>query len=177
MIGRDHGYPTERVDDRQQPSQSQVHRFHGNDGGGVVTGVTDHIAIGVIDPRGSECSGLELLDHLIGDLGRLHPGPLLEGHNIRGNLDVGFQLIAELAAAVAVPEVGHMAVFLGLGDGQLSDTFGGEVLAHGVLDGRWCHQKPLGNQQITVILEHPRVGDPGMTPAVENVEIVLLEGP
>ena len=52
---------------------------------------------------------------------------------------------------------------------------GGEILAHGVGDGRRRDQEALGNLQVAVVLQHAGVGHVGTRTAVEVVEVVILE--
>ena len=66
--------------------------------------------------------------HVVCDLHRLHSGCLLKGNYIRGDFLVGFQVFVHLAGPVAVPEIGHVAVFLGFGQGVLPDAMSAEDL-------------------------------------------------
>ena len=79
-------------------------------------------------------TGLDHFDQLVGDLRTLHPGSLLKGNHVGGNLHVGFQRIVKLAGAVAVPEIGHVAVLLRFGNSCLGNAAICQILTHGIGD-------------------------------------------
>ncbi len=69
-----------------------------------------------------------------------------------------------------------MAVFLGLGHGELPDPGFREVLAHRPLDGGRGDEELLRGEGVAVVLHHARVLDLRPPLAVELGEIILLEG-
>ena len=130
----------------------------------------------VQQPAEVELAGSHVLHHLLGDLLGLHSGSLLEGDDIGGDLLVGFQLLADLAGPVAVPEIGDMAVLLRLGHGVLPDACLAENLGQSVLDDGGLQQVILREVQIGIVLQHTGKLDTGVIAAVELIEIVSVEG-
>ena len=94
--------------------------------------MTYHVTVGEVNTKILILTGLETLDELIGDLSTLHPGSLLEGYYIRGNLDIGLELLGELTGLVTVPEIGNVTVLLSLGDSKLANANGAKVLGHSI---------------------------------------------
>ena len=134
-------------------------------------GVADHVAVRVVDAREPVLAGAQLGDQPIGDLGGLHPRPLLERHAVRRDLDVRLGAVVEHAAAVAVPEVRDVAVLLGLADRELRDVRRGEDLAHRPLDLRRRHQVVRRDVEVAVVLHHAGVEHVGPAHAIELVEL------
>ena len=135
--------------------------------------MTHHVAVGEVDAVVGVLACLQSLNQLVGDLGALHPGSLLEGNHVGGNLHVGLQLVRELAGLVAVPEIGDVTVLLSLGDGVLLHTRIGEELTHGVGDLGRIDQVAVGNVQVAVVLQHTGVQHVGHADAVELVELAV----
>ena len=176
MVGGDHDYAVRLGDHRKQARQLEVQALHGGDHGLEVAGVADHVAVGVVDAQVAVLARLDGFDQGVGDLGALHPRALLEGHHVRRDLGVGLELVVELARLVAVPEVGDVAVLLGLGDGELGDAVLREVLAEGAADRRRHHQEAGRNLEVAVVLHHAGVGDLREADTVEDLEVGFGEG-
>ena len=68
------------------PAQLQVHGLHGADHSVEDTGVPHHVAVGEIEPYMLIFAALYGINHCIGNLGTLHPRPLLERNHIALNL-------------------------------------------------------------------------------------------
>ena len=135
-----------------------------------------HIAVGEIAAQELELAGCHILYHLLRDLLALHGRGLLEGDYIRGNLFIHFQVFVHLAAAVTVPEIGYMAIFLGFGNGIFGDAGLAQHFRQGVLNDRRLHQVILGNVQIAVVLQHTGKFDTGIIAAVEFIKILTVKG-
>ena len=133
--------------------------------------MTHHIAVGEVDSQARILAALQRVDQRIGDQRALHPGALLEGNDVGGDLHVGFQLVGELAGLVAVPEVGYVTVFLGFGDSVLCYARVRQILTHSIGDLRGIHQITGGNVQIAVVFQHAGIGYLGSAYAVELVEV------
>ncbi len=176
MVGGDDDRALGPLDGVHEPAELQIDRLDGEHRGLEVAGVADHVAVREVDAQVLDPSALDGREGGVGDLRRLHPGALLEGDVVAGDLDVVLERLVELARAVAVPEVGHVAVLLGLAAGELGHAVVGEVLAEGALDVRRVDQEVLGELQVAVVLHHARVEDVRSLPAVEGVEVVLVEG-
>ena len=71
------------------------------------------------------------------------------------HLDKSLQVFAEVAAAVAVPEEGHVAELLRLAARERRHAVGRQVLAAHVVDGRGRHQEHGWQLQVAVVLHHP----------------------
>ena len=96
--------------------------------------------------------------------------------SVGGDLHVGFEGFIHLAGAVAVPEIGDVAVLLGLGQGVLGNAGSAQHLGQGVLDNRGLHQIIFGDVQVAVILQHTGKLDTGVAGTVELVEVLPVEG-
>ena len=72
----------------------------------------------------------------------LHPGSLLKGHHIRGDLNVGFQNLIKLTAVIAIPEMGYMPELLRFIWPAESPVFA--RYSHGILNGWGFTRKRLG---------------------------------
>ena len=105
-----------------------------------MTGMSNHIAIGVVHSRMPIAPRLKLIDQPVGNLGGLHPRSFLEWPDIRGNFDVGLDVGIECATSIAVPEISDMAEFLGLTDRELWETSPRNVFTERSIDLGWHHQ-------------------------------------
>ena len=163
-----HGFP--------DASNLDVHALHGTYDSFEDAGMADHVSVGEVEFDEVPLAALDLGDDAVGDLGALHPGSLLEGDDVARNLDVVLKLLVELASPVAVEEVGHVAELLRLGDGELPDAAGAQVLRHRPVDRRGIDQVLAGDMEVTVVLHHAGVLYLGMPLAVELGEVLSLEG-
>ncbi len=162
---------------RNQTTQLQVQGLHGGDGRFEVARVPHHVSVGVVHAQVLVLAGFQGGQQGIGDLGGFHPGPLLEGHHVGRHFHVGLQTVGELAGAIAVPEVGHVAVLLGFGNGELAHAGTCQEFTQGAVDGRRLHQKARGDLQIAVVLHHAGEGDLGQCAAREPGELFFRQGP
>ena len=153
-----------------------VHALHGVNHRVKHTGVANHVAVGEVAAQELELFRRHVLHHLLGDLLGLHGRGLLEGDDVGGNFLVDFQILVHLAGTVAVPEIGHMAVLLGLGQGILVDSGGAQHLGQGMLDDGGLHQIMLGNLQVAVVLEHTGKLHAGVVAPVEVVKLLAVKG-
>ena len=153
-----------------------VHALHGVNHRVKHAGVANHVAVGEVAAQELELLGCHVLHHLFGDLLGLHGRRLLEGDHVGGDFLVDFQILVHLAGTVAVPEIGHMAVLLGLGQGVLMDSGGAQHLGQGVLDDGGLHQIMLGDLQVAVVLEHTGKLHAGVVAPVEVVKVLAVKG-
>ena len=153
-----------------------VHALHSVDNGIIHTCVAHHIAIGEVAAQELELVGRHVLHHLLGDLLGLHGRGLLKGDHIGGDLLVDLQILVHLTGTVAVPEVGHVAELLGLGQGVLMNTGGAEDLGQGVLDDRGLDQVVGGDFQVAIILQHTGKEDAGVVAPVKLVKVLPVKG-
>ena len=146
--------------------------------GGDVGGVPDHVAVGEVEPGESMPAGPQRRCHGIRDLRRLHPWTLFEGDPVGGDLDVGLGPLVELPAPVAVPEVGHVPVFLGLAAGELRIPFRatGTPPDRAIDGGRRDEENAWesGNRRRTA--SSPRSGPSGGSRGRRPGELIHLEG-
>ena len=175
MVGGQAEDAARLVDRRLEPAQLQVHSFHGTDDRVEHAGVAHHVAVREVQADVVVLAALDRLDNLVGDLRALHPGPLLEGHHVGGDLHVVLKLLVELALLVSVEEVGHVPVLLGLGDGQELHAGLGQVLAHRAVDARRVHQVLGGHVGVAVVLHHAGVLDRRNALAVKG-QVAALGG-
>src|SRR5690606_28302602 len=115
-------------------------------------------------------------DGCIGDLASLHPRPLFERHLVAGDLEVAFQLVVELAAAIAVPKIGDVTVLLRFAASESALFAMDQVFAHGLSYRGRAHQKVLRQLEIAVVLHHTAIEDLGAGSAIESLEMFILEG-
>ena len=115
------------------------------------------------------------LDQKIGDLHGLHRGRLLKRDDIGRNLGIVLKALINLAGAVAVPEVGYVAVFLRLGDGVFMNARLAQNLGERVLDNGRLDEIVLGDFEVAVILQHTREVNAGITRAVKVRELLAVE--
>ena len=173
VVGGDQRNAAQLIDDGQDAGKLQVQCLHGATGCQKRAGMTDHIAVGKVDAQVLICAALQSLDQLVGDLGALHPGTLLEGNDVGGNLNIGLQLLGELARLITVPEIGDVAVLLRLGDGELGDAVIGKILGHGVGDLGRVDQIAMGNMQVTVVLQHAGKQNGGNANAIKGIKATV----
>jgi hypothetical protein len=103
-------------------------------------------------------------------------GRCSKGRRSLGILHVVLVLLVEVAAAVAVPEVGHVTELLRLAARELRHAVARQVLAERAVDGRRVHQEPLRQLQVAVVLHHAGVAVLGQRPAREGAEVGSVEG-
>ena len=154
VISRDDDRAVHRLDDRNDPGEREIDRLDGDHGRVEASGVPDHIAVGVVDAGVPQPVSPQGGDGHIGDFGRLHPRALLEWDDVTRNLDILLVDLVEHAGAVAVPEVGHVAVLLGFAARELADLIAGEILAHRSVDRRRLHEKVSWQLEIAVVFHH-----------------------
>lgn len=172
VVGGDDGGPSELFDGLKEAAKGEVGGLDSDDGGFEVSGVTDHVAVGVID-AGKSDSGvvLEGLNGGVGDFGSFHPGALVERDAVGGDFDVFFEFFFEGVGAVSVPEIGDVPVFLGFADGELFDVGLREKFAHGARDFGGADEEFCGDAEIAVVLHHADKQDVGSSNSVEFIEI------
>ena len=122
------------VDYLEDSRKLKIKSLHGALGSEERARVTYHITVGEINAEVLIFTGLKALNELVGDLCALHPRSLLKGNDVRGDLDIGLELLGELTGLVSVPEIGYVSVLLSLGDGKLLNTDCAEILCHSVGD-------------------------------------------
>ena len=154
VVGGNNGNAVQRVHHRQDSAKLQIQRFHRATGRRKRTGMSNHIAVGEIDAQNFVFARLQTFNQLVGNLGALHPGALFKRNDVRGDFNVGFQLLVKLARFVSVPEIGHMPVFLRFGHSKHGNTGSGKIFAHGVGDFGRRDQIFFRNVQISVIFQH-----------------------
>ena len=99
-----------------------------------ISGVTDHVAVGEIDSSKIEGALLDFLKERFGDLVGRHFWGLVKWGLEARNLSVGFEFFGEVAAAIAIPEVGYVPVFLGFTAGPLANPCFAKHLTQGSAD-------------------------------------------
>ena len=158
-----------------QSCKTQVNGLNADDSSVHAAGVTYHVAVRVVAANEVVLAGPDSLDELVGDLSGLHPGSLVEAYVVGRDLAVGLELLAYLAAAVAVPEVCYVAVLLGLGDSVLVVASRYQHLGHGVGDLGRVNQEACRKLQVAVVLQHACVAYVGLRTSVEVVELYHVE--
>jgi hypothetical protein len=76
--------PPSSVTALRQPRELQVDGLDRDHRGVEVPGVPDHVAVGVVDAGDRDGAGAQRRASSVGDLGGLHPRPLLERHAVLG---------------------------------------------------------------------------------------------
>ena len=114
--------------------------------------VAHHVAIGVVAPDVAVFPALDRLDERVGDFGSLHPGALLEGHDIRGDLHILLELFVNVPGLVSIIEVCDMTELLGLRACKRSDPRRGEVFPAGAVDCGRADQVAFRDMEVAVIL-------------------------
>ena len=84
VVGGDESHAAQLVNDSEDASQLEIQCLHGATGSQQRAGMTHHVAVGEVDTVVGVLACLQRLDELIGDLGALHPGSLLEGDYVGG---------------------------------------------------------------------------------------------
>ena len=92
-----------------------IEGFHGNDYRIQVSCVAYHVAVWKIAAEEIVISAFHGGNQFLGNFLAFHSGLLVKGDEVGGNFFPGFQCFIKFCAAVAVPEVGHMTVFLSFG--------------------------------------------------------------
>ncbi len=103
------------VDRLSDSPDCQVDCLHSDSSRVDIGGMADHVAPGEICSEHVEASALDCSDRGVRGFGRLHPRPLIERHDVGGDLEIRLQFVVELARSVAVPEVRDVTELLGLG--------------------------------------------------------------
>ena len=118
--------------------------------------MTNHIAVGIIQPDKLIFSGGDLRCHAIGDLPLSSMGVARKesGRREFPRIPPGF---VKLSGAVAIKEIGHMPELLSFADRQLMDTGAAKQLAHRAVDRRRADQVGFWDMQVAVILHHSGV--------------------
>jgi hypothetical protein len=175
VIRGDEDLAPDRLGRRHHPPQAAVHHLDGLDGGLEVARVADHVGVGIVADDDVVPGAHDGLDQAIGDGRGAHLGRQVIGRDMRrGHQHAVFP--REHALLAAVEEEGHVGILLGLGDAQLGEAAGGDVLAEdmGQPLGR------IGHRAIEVGMV-PGQGDEGPErdagPAQEAIEAGLDEGP
>ena len=167
MVGGDHGdaaHLERRVHDL---ADALIHGLDGLDGGVVVAGVTDHVAVGKVEDDDVIRAGLNALDALFRDLVGAHLGLEVVGRDLgRGNEHTVLAGVGRFNAAVE--EERDMGVLLGLRDAQLRQAELAEVFAEAVMD-RDARERDEHVRHRGVVLGVADVGD-GEILALEAVE-------
>ena len=137
--------------------------------------MTNHIAVGEIATQELILGRRHSLQHLLCNFLRLHSRCLLKGNYIGRNLLISFQFFANLAGTVTVPEIGNMAVFLGLGHRILGNTGGAENLRKGIFNHRGLNQVVFGDVQVSVILQHTSKLNTCVIATVKLIKILAVK--
>ena len=76
VVGGDDGDAADGADFFEESAECEVDGFDGDDGGFEVAGVSDHVAVGVVDADEIVVVCVECFDDGVGDFGAFHPGAL-----------------------------------------------------------------------------------------------------
>ena len=76
VVGGDDGDTAEGADFFEESAERQVDGFDGDDGSVEVSGMSDHVAVGVVDADEVVAVSVERVDDGVGDFGAFHPGAL-----------------------------------------------------------------------------------------------------
>jgi hypothetical protein len=96
----------------QQSFQAQIHGLNGDSGCQEIAGMPNHVAVGKLTRAKRYLPVRNSAIILSVNLCRLHPWSLLKRDDVGWNFNISFQRVIEFSAAVSIPEVGYMAVFL-----------------------------------------------------------------
>ena len=133
--------------------------------------MTNHVTVGEINTNILIFTASEALNKLIGDLSTLHPRTLLEGNDVRWDLNVCLKLLGELTGLITVPEIGNMTVLLSLGDSEHINSLAYEIFCHSICDLRGRNKITGRNVKVTIILKHTCVKNSGNSLSVKLIKI------
>ncbi len=95
-----------------KPAQTKVNALHTNLGCLENTGMSDHVAIGIVAANKIVFAGKYGLYQKVADLRAFHPRTLFEWHLVGAYLDVVLEFGIDFAGLVAVIKVSNMPVLL-----------------------------------------------------------------
>ena len=176
MVGGDEQGVAVLVGGFLHAGQTCVDGLHRGDDSAQNAGVADHVAVRVVAAQELVLMRGHGLDQKIGDLHGLHRGHLLERDHVGRDLGIVLKALVDLAGAVAVPEVGDVAVFLRLGHGVLMDARLAQNLGQRVADDGRLDQIVHRDLEIAVVFQHTRELHASIVTAVKLVKVLAVKG-
>ena len=135
-----------------------------------------HVGVGVVDYHESELLARELAQQLVGDFHGAHLRLLVVGGHIPRTGDEDASLARHLLLDPPVEEESDVSVLLGLGDVQLMQPVLGQHLGQHM--ARTLGREDDRQRELLLVLSHgDDIDDRRVRPAVEEVELLLEEGP
>ncbi len=176
VIGGDDGQPLHVVHHFQQATDTGIHRFHSGNRGVNDAGVADHIAVGKINTAPAVFAGSQQFFRFFSNFERLHLGRFVKLDFIRRNFHKVFQFVVDIAGAIAVPEIGDVAVFLRFRERKRGHAAVAQVFGHRAIDLRRRDEKIVRNVQVAVVFHHAGIEHIRICFAIEFVKLFLFKG-
>ena len=156
--------------------QTCVNGLHRGNDSAQNAGMADHVAVRIVAAQELVLMRGHGLDQKIGDLHGLHRGRLLKRDDIGRNLGIVLKALINLAGAVAVPEVGDVAVFLRLRHSILMHACLAQNLGQRVADDGRLNQIVHRDLEVAVIFQHTCELHASIVTAVKLVKVLAVKG-